>query len=145
MRIAVLNGPNLNLLGQREPDIYGTTTLDEIEKLVRDRAALSKTEIEWFQTNGEGEFVTHVQQIAGRIDGFVINAAAFTHTSVAIRDALLAVGKPFVEAHLSNIFAREEKRRQSVLADIAVGVVTGFGSSSYLLAIDGLLAHLENG
>ena len=144
MLIAVLNGPNLNLLGQREPDIYGTTTLDEIERLVRDRALASGTVIEWFQTNGEGEFVTFIQRIAGRADGFVVNAAAFTHTSMAIRDALLAVGKPFVEAHLSNIFAREEQRRQSVLADIALGVVTGFGPASYLLAMDGLLAHLAN-
>ncbi len=144
MRIAVLNGPNLNLLGQREPDIYGTTTLEEIEQLVRHRAVVSGTEVEWFQTNGEGEFVTCIQQIGARVDGFIVNAAAFTHTSLAIKDALLAVGKPLVEAHLSNIFAREEMRRHSVLADIAVGVVTGFGSTSYLLAFDGLLAHLEN-
>ncbi len=143
MRIAVLNGPNLNLLGQREPDIYGTTTLEEIEQLVRQRAVASGTEIEWFQTNGEGDFVTCIQEMGPRVDGFIVNAAAFTHTSLAIKDALLAVGKPLVEAHLSNIFAREEMRRHSVLADIAVGVVTGFGSSSYILAFDGLLAHLE--
>lgn len=143
MRIAVLNGPNLNLLGRREPSIYGTTTLAEIEHLVRERATARGADIDWFQTNGEGDFITHVQDVGSTVDGFVVNAAAFTHTSVAIRDALLAVNKPFVEAHLSNIFAREQQRRHSMLADIAVGVVTGFGATSYLLAIDGLLAYLE--
>lgn len=143
VRIAVFNGPNLNLLGQREPDIYGTSTLADIERMVRAAAADHSVDIEWFQTNSEGSFVEAVQRAAGHTNGAIVNAAAFTHTSVAIRDALLAVGFPFVEAHLSNIFAREEMRRRSLLADVAVGVVTGFGPQSYELALRGLLAHLD--
>jgi len=143
VRIAVFNGPNLNLLGQREPDIYGTETLAAVERMVREHAAAMSVEIDWFQTNSEGRFVELIQEAAGRVAGAVVNAAAFTHTSIAIRDALLAVNIPFVEAHLSNIFAREEMRRRSLLADLAVGVVTGFGVGSYELALRGLLQHLR--
>lgn len=144
MRVAVLNGPNLNLLGTREPHVYGTETLADIERAVRDRATASTVGIDWFQTNHEGQFVDQVQALKGRADGAVINAAAFTHTSWAIRDALLAVQVPFVEVHLSNVFAREPARRQSLLADLAVGVVAGFGARSYLLGLDGLVAHLRS-
>ena len=143
MRVAVLNGPNLNLLGTREPHVYGTETLAEIEHTVRDRARASKVEIDWFQTNDEGQFVDRVQALRGRADGALINAAAFTHTSWAVRDALLAVQVPFVEVHLSNIFAREPARRQSLLADLAVAIVAGFGARGYILALDGLVAHLQ--
>ncbi|GBD32915.1 3-dehydroquinate dehydratase [bacterium HR33] len=143
MRIAVLNGPNLNLLGVREPEIYGRETLADIERAVRSRAEQSKVEIEWRQTNDEGEFVELVQGLRGRADGALVNAAAFTHTSLAIRDAFLAVRVPFVEVHLSNIFAREPERRRSLLADLAVGIVAGFGPLSYLLALDALLDHLN--
>ncbi|GIW53534.1 MAG: 3-dehydroquinate dehydratase [Gemmatimonadales bacterium] len=143
MRIAVLNGPNLNLLGVREPEIYGRQTLADIERAVRSRAEQSKVEIEWRQTNDEGEFVELVQGLRGRADGALVNAAAFTHTSLAIRDAFLAVRVPFVEVHLSNIFAREPERRRSLLADLAVGIVAGFGPLSYLLALDALLDHLN--
>jgi 3-dehydroquinate dehydratase-2 len=143
MRIAVLNGPNLNLLGQREPEIYGRTTLAEIEGAVRDAARGQGVEIDWLQTNHEGELVDAVQKLRGRADGALINAAALTHSSLALRDALLAVKVPFVELHLSNIFAREPERRHSVIADLAVGMVTGFGAQSYLLALQALVSRLR--
>ncbi len=143
MRIAVLNGPNLNLLGQREPELYGRATLAEIEALVRERARSHGAEIDWLQTNHEGALVDGVQALRGRADGALINAAALTHSSLALRDALLAVKIPFVEVHLSNIFAREPARRQSVIADLAIGLVSGFGAQSYLLALDALVGRLR--
>jgi 3-dehydroquinate dehydratase-2 len=143
MRIAVLNGPNLNLLGQREPEIYGRTTLAEIETMVRDAARGHDVEIDWLQTNHEGELVDAVQGLRGRADGALINAAALTHSSLALRDALLAVKVPFVELHLSNIFSREPERRHSVIADLAIGMVTGFGAQSYLLALQALVSRLR--
>ena len=143
MRIAVLNGPNLNLLGRREPEIYGTTSLDEIEAMVREAAKGLGADIEWFQTNHEGALVDAVQALRGRADGALINAAALTHSSLALRDALLAVQVPFVELHLSNIFAREPERRHSVIADLAVGMVTGFGARSYVLALQALVGRLR--
>jgi 3-dehydroquinate dehydratase-2 len=145
MRIAVLNGPNLNLLGEREPEIYGRTSLGDIEKLVRETAATLEVEIEWFQSNHEGEMVDAVQRLRGRADGALINAAALTHSSLVLRDALLAVQVPFVELHLSNIFAREPERRHSVIADLALGMVTGFGAQSYVLALQALLGRLRAG
>jgi len=143
MRIVVLNGPNLNLLGQREPEIYGHTSLAEIEAMVREAAGPLGAQIEWFQTNHEGALVEAVQGLKGRADGALINAGAFTHSSLALRDALLAVRIPFVELHLSNIFAREPERRHSVIADLAVGMVTGFGPQSYLLALQALVGQLR--
>lgn len=143
MRIAVLNGPNLNLLGQREPEVYGRTSLDEIEAMVRDAAGPLGAQIEWFQTNHEGAMVEAVQALRGRADGALINAAALTHSSLALRDALLAVRTPFVELHLSNIFAREPERRHSVIADLAIGMISGFGPQSYLLALQGLMGRLR--
>ncbi len=143
MRIAVLNGPNLNLLGQREPEVYGYTSLAEIEAMVREAAGPLGAEIEWFQTNHEGALVEAVQGLRGRADGALINAAALTHSSLALRDALLAVRIPFVELHLSNIFAREPERRHSVIADLALGMVTGFGPQSYLLALQALMGRLR--
>ena len=140
--IAVLNGPNLNLLGEREPEIYGRVSLSEIERMTREHARSLGVECSWTQTNHEGELVNAIQGLKGRADGALINAAAFTHTSLAVRDALLAVRVPFVEVHLSNIFAREPERRRSLLADLAVGVVTGFGADSYRLGLDGLVGHL---
>ena len=145
MRIAVLNGPNLNLLGQREPELYGRTTLAEIEAMVRDAARARSVEVDWLQSNHEGALVDAVQALRGRADGFLINAAALTHSSLALRDAVLAVKIPFVEVHLSNIFAREPARRHSVLADLAVGLITGFGARGYLLALDALVGHLRDG
>ena len=143
MRIAVLNGPNLNLLGQREPEVYGRTSLAEIEAMVGDAARSLEVEIQWFQTNHEGALVDAVQSLSGRADGALINAAALTHSSLALRDALLAVRIPFVELHLSNIFAREAERRHSVIADLAVGMISGFGAQSYLLALQALVGRLR--
>jgi 3-dehydroquinate dehydratase II len=143
MRIAVLNGPNLNLLGQREPEVYGRTSLSEIESMVREAGASQDVQIDWFQTNHEGALVDAVQQLRGKADGALINAAALTHSSLALRDALLAVKIPFVELHLSNIFAREPERRHSVIADLALGMVTGFGAQSYLLALQALVGRLR--
>jgi len=146
VRIAVLNGPNLNLLGEREPEVYGRASLAEIEAATRERARALGVECSWTQTNHEGELVEAIQALKGppRLDGAVINAAAFTHTSLAVRDALLAVRVPFVEVHLSNIFAREPERRRSLLADLAVGVVTGFGADSYRLGLEGLARYLAS-
>jgi 3-dehydroquinate dehydratase-2 len=143
MRIAVLNGPNLNLLGQREPELYGRATLSEIEAMVRQAAAPLGVEIDWFQTNHEGELVDAVQRLRPGTDGALINAAALTHSSLALRDALLAVRVPFVEVHLSNIFSREPERRRSMIADLALGMVTGFGPQSYLLGFQALMGRLR--
>jgi 3-dehydroquinate dehydratase-2 len=145
MLIAVLNGPNLNLLGQREPEVYGRTTLAEIERMVRDAARTHGAEIEWFQTNHEGALVDAVQGLRGRADGALVNAASLTHSSLALRDAVLAVRVPFVELHLSNIFAREPERRHSVIADLALGLITGFGAQSYLLGLQALVGRLRAG
>ena len=143
MRISVVNGPNLNLLGVREPGRYGTATLAEIEAAVRSRAGALGVEIGWSQSNHEGELVETIQALRGRADGALINAAAFTHTSLAIRDAVLAAAVPFVEVHLTNIWGREEERRKSLLADLATGVVAGFGAQSYLLGLEGLVGWLK--
>jgi 3-dehydroquinate dehydratase II len=145
MRIAVLNGPNLNLLGQREPEVYGRTSLAEIENMVQEAARSLDVQIQWFQTNHEGALVDAVQNLSGSAEGALINAAALTHSSLALRDALLAVRIPFVELHLSNIFAREHERRHSVIADLALGMITGFGAQSYLLALQALVGRLRGG
>lgn len=144
MHIAVVNGPNLNLLGVREPGRYGTPTLGEIEAAVRARARELDVDISWLQSNHEGELIEAIQALRGRADGALINAAAFTHTSLALRDAVLAAEVPFVELHLTNIWAREEERRRSFLADLAAGVVAGFGAQSYTLALDGLVEWLRS-
>jgi 3-dehydroquinate dehydratase II len=143
MRIAVLNGPNLNLLGQREPELYGRTSLADIEAMVREAAKPLDVQVDWFQTNHEGELVDAVQRLTGRVEGALVNAAALTHSSLALRDALLAVKVPFVELHLSNIFAREPERRRSLIADLALGVITGFGAQSYVLALQALVGRLR--
>ena len=145
MLIAVLNGPNLNLLGEREPNVYGRTSLDDIEHLMQAQAVELGVALEWVQTNHEGEFVDHVQGLRGRADGAIVNAAGLTHTSVALRDALVGCGLPFIEVHLSNIFGREEFRRHSLLADVAVAVVAGLGHRGYVCALDSLVARLRDG
>jgi 3-dehydroquinate dehydratase-2 len=144
VHIAVLNGPNLNLLGEREPEVYGRATLKDIEIATGERARVLGVECSWTQTNHEGELVEAIQGLRGKAAGALINAAAFTHTSLAVRDALLAVRVPFVEVHLSNVFAREPVRHHSVLADIAVGVVSGFGADSYRLGLEGLVGYLAS-
>lgn len=143
MRIAVLNGPNLNLLGTREPELYGRSSLADVERRVRQAAAGLDVTLEWEQFNSEGDLVDAVQKLAGHADGALVNAAAYTHTSLALRDALLAVRVPFVEVHLSNIFAREEMRRTSLLADLAIGIVAGFGGLGYELGLTALVSQLR--
>lgn len=142
MRVAVLNGPNLNLLGTREPALYGRETLGEIESMVRAEAERLGVALSWMQSNHEGALVDAVQALAGHADGALLNAAAYTHTSLALRDALLAVRVPFVEVHLSNIHAREPVRRQSLTADLALGVIAGFGARSYTLGLAALVGRL---
>lgn len=144
--LLLLNGPNLNLLGTREPGIYGATTLAEIESRLQVRAQSAKVTLACFQSNSEAELVERVQQ-AGRegVDFILINPAAYTHTSVALRDALAAVAIPFVEIHLSNVFARESFRRESYFSDIAVGVISGLGPAGYELALDYALRHTKKG
>ncbi len=142
MRIAVLNGPNLNLLGVREPALYGNRTLEDITVQLAAVGAELGAALEFVQRNGEGELIDVIQGLRGRIDGIVINAAAYSHTSIAIRDALLAVDVPYVEVHITNIFAREPERRSSMLAPAAVGVVCGLGAVGYELALRGLVAAL---
>ena len=142
MKIAVINGPNLNLLGTREPEIYGTETLADIESNLLKVAKELGVQVTFSQHNGEGEIVDAVQALRGRADGAVVNAGAYTHTSLAIRDALVGVRVPFVELHISNIFAREPERRHSTLADAAVAVICGFGAYGYELALRGLVKRL---
>lgn len=136
MKILFLNGPNLNLLGQREPGVYGHTTLSDIEALVRARAQEKHVEIDFRQSNIEGELVTWIQQAKGNFTAIVLNAAAYTHTSVALRDAISAVGVPTIEIHLSNVHAREEFRHKSLIAPVCAGQITGFGANSYLLGLE---------
>jgi 3-dehydroquinate dehydratase-2 len=136
-KILVIHGPNLNLLGTREPEVYGADTLADINQELSQLAAQKGVELETYQSNDEGGIVNRIQQAgAKKIEFIIINPAAYTHTSVAIRDAFLATRIPFIEAHLSNVYAREEFRTHSYLSDLAVGVISGFGKNSYLLAFE---------
>ncbi len=143
MRLLLLNGPNLNLLGQREPEIYGSNTLESIENDLKQKAQEQGVHLECFQSNFEGALVERIHQAMGTVDAILINAGAYTHTSVALRDALLGADIPYVELHLSNTNAREQFRHQSFLSDKAIGVVSGFGVMSYQLAFEGLLFYLR--
>ena len=136
MKVLFLNGPNLNLLGTREPEVYGRTTLADIEAKVRERAAQLKVTVDFRQSNQEGELVNWIQEAKGKFEIIVINAAAYTHTSVALRDAISAVGVPAIEIHLSNIHAREEFRHKSLIAPVCKGQISGFGEKSYILALE---------
>jgi 3-dehydroquinate dehydratase II len=142
MRVAVIHGPNLQLLGSREPEVYGTETLEDIDRKLEELARELDVELESFQSNHEGEILDFIHESASRVEGFLVNPGALTHTSVALRDALLGVARPFVEVHLSNTHARESFRRHSYLSDVAAGVVSGFGVPSYLIGLRGLAGHL---
>ena len=143
IRVLLLNGPNLNLLGTREPALYGAHTLEAIVAELSREASGSGALLESFQSNHEGALVDRIHAARGQVDGILINAGAYTHTSIALRDALLAVSIPYVELHLSNVHGREPFRHHSYLADRALGVICGFGPDSYGLALQGLLAHLR--
>ena len=145
MRIGVLHGPNLQLLGRREPEVYGTDTLDDVDRALGELADDLGVELEVLQSNHEGALLDFVDEASTRVAGFLVNPGALTHTSVALRDALAGVDRPFVELHLSNTQAREDFRRHSWLAELAVGVVYGFGVDSYLLGLRGLVGHLTRG
>jgi 3-dehydroquinate dehydratase-2 len=145
MRIVVVNGPNLNLLGSREPALYGKATLADIEALLGKAAVDLGVVLEFVQSNHEGALVEIVQGLGARCDGAIVNLGGYTHTSVALRDAFLAAPVPFVEVHLSNLFAREEVRHRSLTADLAIGVITGLGAHGYLLALQALVAVLRDG
>ena len=145
MRIAVLNGPNLNLLGTREPALYGRETLADIERSLTSVASELGAQVEFAQHNGEGDMIDALHAWRGKVDGVIINAGAYTHTSIALRDALSAISVPFVEVHLTNIYAREPERRHSMLAPAAVGMVSGLGAYGYELALRGLTRRLAAG
>lgn len=136
MKILFLNGPNLNLLGQRQPEVYGRATLADIEKMVKERASKLGVEVEFRQSNLEGELIGWVQQASAGFAAIVLNAAAYTHTSVALRDAISATGMPVIEIHLSNVHAREEFRRESLISAVCRGQITGFGPYSYVLGLE---------
>lgn len=144
MKFLVINGPNLNMLGTREPEKYGTTTLADIEKEIEAHSKEKGVEVDFYQSNIEGEIVTAIQKAKGVYDGIIINPAAYTHTSVALRDAILAVELPAVEIHLSNIHTREEFRHHSFTAPVCIGQITGFGKFGYIMALDALANHCCN-
>ena len=142
MRVAVVHGPNLRLLGRREPEVYGTDTLEDINRKLAGLAEQLGVEVESYQSNHEGGLIDFIDEASSRVDGFLINPGAYTHTSVALRDALVGVDRPFVEVHLSNTAGREPFRRHSYLSGVAAGVVYGFGVDSYLLGLRGIVARL---
>tara|TARA_B100000902_G_scaffold362992_1_gene381785 strand:- start:2922 stop:3362 length:441 start_codon:yes stop_codon:yes gene_type:complete len=144
MNILLINGPNLNLLGTREPEIYGNKTLNDIEDDLSRIAKGKIINLECFQSNHEGEIVDKIQESINYVQGILINAGAFTHTSISIRDALIGSKIPFVELHISNIFNREDFRKESFLTDKAIGIISGFGISSYSLGLYGLIEYLKN-
>jgi 3-dehydroquinate dehydratase II len=143
VRVAVLHGPNLNLLGRREPEVYGRQTLEQVDAALRAEGLRLGVEVETFQSNAEGALIDFVHAAAGRVDGFLVNAGGYTHSSVALLDALVGVDRPFVEVHLSNLHAREAFRAESLLAPRAAGIVMGFGPSGYLLGLQGLVERLR--
>ena len=143
MDLLLINGPNLNLVGKREPAIYGSQSLEDIQEELLTLASELGTKLRFFQSNSEGEMIDCIHNSAGSIDGILINAGAYTHTSIALRDALLGVAIPYVEVHLSNIYSREEFRHKSFLSDKALGLVCGFGANSYQLALQGIVSYLK--
>ena len=140
--ILILNGPNLNLLGTRQPEVYGTTTLSDIEDACTRQAKSLGVEISFMQSNHEGQLVDAIHAARGTFDGIILNAGAYTHTSIALMDAIASVGLPTIELHLSNVHAREEFRHKSYIAPVALGVIAGFGAGSYPLAVSAMVGHL---
>ncbi|MGE5618254.1 MAG: type II 3-dehydroquinate dehydratase [Sphingomonadaceae bacterium] len=145
MKIAVVNGPNLDILGKREPGVYGTTTLAEIEDRLMERANALGVQLQFFQSNHEGSIIDYLHELEGTVDGLIINPAAFSHYSVAVRDALASLSIPIIEVHLSNIYAREPFRHHSITAEVATGQISGLGAEGYLLALQGLIALVGTG
>jgi 3-dehydroquinate dehydratase II len=143
MKVAIINGPNLNLLGVREPSIYGKESLGDVERALRAVADKAGVELEFIQHNGEGELIDAIHRMRGKVSGAVVNAGAYTHSSLALRDALVGVAVPYVEVHVTNVYAREPERRHSMLAPAAIGVVCGLGTFGYELALRGLLRSLS--
>ena len=143
MKIAVINGPNLNLLGVREPAVYGRETLADVERSLRAVARELPVELEFIQHNGEGQIIDAIHALRGQVNGAIVNAGAYAHSSLAIRDALVGVSIPFVELHISNVYAREPERRHSMLAPAAIGVICGLGTYGYELALRGLVKSLS--
>ena len=143
MKIAVINGPNLNLLGVREPAVYGRETLADVERSLRAVARELPVELEFIQHNGEGQIIDAIHTLRGQVNGAIVNAGAYAHSSLAIRDALVGVSIPFVELHISNVYAREPERRHSMLAPAAIGVICGLGTYGYELALRGLVKSLS--
>lgn len=145
MKIIIINGVNMNMLGKREPSVYGSDSLDDINKYIRNYAESEGVEVDFYQSNHEGEIVTKIQTAPDSYDGIILNAAAFTHYSIAIRDAISSVNPlPCVEVHCSNVHAREEFRHHSVISAVCVGVICGFGKNSYTLAVKALKEKLTN-
>ena len=142
-KILVINGPNLNMLGKREPNVYGTKTLDSINSSIQSYAAGMKITCEFFQSNCEGEIIDKIHSVLDNYDGCIINAGALTHYSYAVRDAIAAVNKPFIEVHMSNVHKREEFRHTSVISAVCSGVIAGFGMNSYLLAVSAMRDILQ--
>ncbi len=144
MKVLFINGPNLNLLGQREPRVYGQVSLNDIESQVQLRAAQLGVGVSFFQSNSEGELINAIHQARGVFEAIVLNAAAYTHTSIALRDAISAVGIPAIEIHLSNVYAREEFRRESMISPACIGQISGFGTLSYLLALEAAISITQS-
>ncbi len=145
MNILIINGPNLNLLGEREQSQYGSITFEELKNICKEKSKELKIDMDFQQSNIEGEIVTIIQEARNKYDGIIINAAGFTHTSVAIRDAMAIYNKPSIELHISNIYKREDFRHKSMLSDVVTGVVCGLGSNGYILAIKAMHNFLKNG
>ena len=145
MKILIINGPNLNLLGKREENHYGKTTFEDLKKECHDYAKNQDVELTFKQTNIEGEIVSLIQESNDKFDALIINAAGYTHTSVAIRDALVVLKKPSIELHISNIYKREEFRHKSMISDVVTGIICGLGTNGYILAINAILELLKNG
>ena len=144
MKIIIIHGPNLNMLGKREPEVYGNTSISKLNKIIGDEARKLKIDVNYFQSNSEGEIVTEIQNQMGKVDGMLINPAAYTHTSVAIRDAILSANIPTVEVHISNIYKREKFRHKSYISGVSLGVISGFGTYGYILGLYALTNHIKS-